>query len=194
MAVSLQKGQRVNLSKDFGAPLKKVLAGLGWDTNRYDGNADFDLDLVMFACNSSGRCISDKYFIFYGNLADPEGAVTHTGDNRTGEGDGDDEAAIIDFTKMNPSVDKIVIGVTIYEGKARNQNFGSVDNAFIRLVDEETGEEKLRYDLGEDFSTQTAVIFAEIYKQGADWKFKAVGQGYDKDLADFCREYGLEVA
>ncbi len=189
--VNLTKGQRVNLTKEMG--LKKVMVGLGWDTNRYDGSIDFDLDLVLFMCGKNGKCIDSEHFIFYSNLSDPEGAIKHTGDNRTGAGDGDDESAYIDFSKINPAVEKIVIAVTIYEAKSRKQNFGSVDNAFIRLVNEETGEEKLRYDLGEDFSTQTSVVFAEIYKNVTDWKFKAVGEGYEKELVDFCHEYGIDV-
>lgn len=190
-AVNLKKGQRVSLTKEMG--LKKIMAGLGWDTNRYDGSEDFDLDLVMFLCGANGKCLDSDHFIFYHNLADPEGSVQHTGDNRTGEGDGDDESAHIDFSKINPAVEKIIIAVTIYEAKARGQNFGSVDNAFVRLVNEENGEEVLRYDLGEDFSVQTSVVFAEIYKNGTDWKFKAVGEGYEKELVDFCHEYGIDV-
>ncbi len=192
MAVNLKKGGRVSLTKDAG--FVKGMIGLGWDTNRYQGSADFDLDLVIFECNAQKRCINERYMVFYNNpaLADPEGAIVHSGDNRTGAGDGDDETAKIDLSKISPDVQSIVIAVTIYEAKANNQNFGLVDNAFVRLVDE-SGKEVLRYDLGEDFSIQTSVVFAEIYRNGDDWKFRAVGEGYEKELVDLCREYGIDV-
>lgn len=192
MAVTLTKGGRVNLTKGTG--LKEAMIGLGWDTNRYQGSADFDLDLVIFECDKNKRCVDEQHFIFYGNLEDPEGAIKHSGDNRTGAGDGDDETAFIKFANIPENVENIVIVVTIYEAKANNQNFGLVDNAFIHMVNTETNEEILRYDLGEDFSIQTAVVFAEIYKNAGEWKFKAVGEGYAKDLADLCREYGIDVA
>jgi len=191
MAVVLTKGSRVDLTKGTG--LTKAMAGLGWKTNRYQGSAAFDLDLVLFECDQNSKVVDDEHFIFYNNLQDPEGAVIHSGDNRTGEGDGDDEIAHIDFSKINPNVSRILIGVTIYQARANHQNFGMVDNAYIRIVNEETGEEMLKYDLGEDFSTQTSVIFAEIYKNGTDWKFKAVGEGYEKELVDFCHEYGVNI-
>lgn len=191
MSVSLTKGARVNLTKDTG--LKKAMLGLGWDINRYD-SGDFDLDLVMFECDANKRCLDDHHMVFYGNLHDPEEAVKHSGDNRTGAGDGDDETAFLDFDKINPNVESIIIAVTIYEARAKNQNFGCVDNAFIRMVDTDTNEEVLRFDLGEDFSTEKSVVFAEIYKASGEWKFKAVGQGYDKELVDFCHEYGIDVA
>lgn len=145
-------------------------------------------------CDKNKRCIDERHFIFYGNLEDPEGAIKHSGDNRTGAGDGDDETAFIKFANIPETVENIVIVVTIYEAKANNQNFGLVDNAFIHMVNTETNEEILRYDLGEDFSIQTAVVFAEIYKNAGEWKFKAVGEGYAKDLADLCQEYGIDVA
>lgn len=192
MAVNLKKGGRVSLTKDAG--FVKGMIGLGWDTNRYQGSAEFDLDLVIFECNEQKRCISERYMVFYNNpaLADPEGAIIHSGDNRTGAGDGDDETAKIDLSKVSPEVQSIIIAVTIYGAKVNNQNFGLVDNAFVRLVDE-SGTEVLRYDLGEDFSIQTSVVFAEIYRNGDDWKFRAVGEGYEKELEDLCREYGLDV-
>lgn len=192
MSVTLRKGGRVNLTKGTG--LKKTMIGLGWDTNRYQGSADFDLDLVIFECDKNKRCIDEDHFIFYGNLEDPEHAIKHSGDNRTGAGDGDDETAFIEFANISEKAENIVIVVTIYEAKENNQNFGLVDNAFIRMVNTENDEEILRYDLGEDFSIQTAVVFAEIYKHDGEWKFKAVGEGYAKDLADLCREYGIDVA
>lgn len=192
MAVNLKKGGRVSLTKDAG--FVKGMIGLGWDTNRYQGSAEFDLDLVIFECNEQKRCISERYMVFYNNpaLADPEGAIIHSGDNRTGAGDGDDETAKIDLSKVSPEVQSIIIAVTIHGAKVNNQNFGLVDNAFVRLVDE-SGTEVLRYDLGEDFSIQTSVVFAEIYRNGDDWKFRAVGEGYEKELEDLCREYGLDV-
>lgn len=192
MAVNLKKGGRVNLTKDTG--LKEAKIGLGWDINRYDGSADFDLDLVLFMCDANKKCIGEDYFIFYKNLEDPNHSVKHSGDNRTGEGDGDDETAFINFLNIPANVENIVIAVTIYEAKANNQNFGLVDNSYIRMENTETGEEILRYDLGEDFSVQTSVIFAEIYKVSGEWKFRAVGEGYEKELEDLCREYGIDAA
>ena len=192
MAVSLTKGNRVNLTKGTG--LKSAMMGLGWDTNRYEGSAQFDLDLILFMCDGNGRCVDEKHMIFYGNLQDPDGSVIHSGDNRTGAGDGDDENATVNFDKIPQNVEKIVAAVAIYEARANNQNFGLVDNAYIRMVNLETQEEILRYDLGEDFSIQTSVVFAEIYKQAGEWKFKAVGEGYAKELVDLCQEYGIDVA
>ena len=192
MEVTLTKGGRVNLTKGTG--LKKAIIGLGWDTNRYEGSADFDLDLVIFECDKNKRCVDENHMIFYHNLEDPEKAIKHSGDNLTGAGDGDDETAFIEFANIPENVENIVIVVTIYEAKAKNQNFGMVDNAYIHMVNTENNEEILRYDLGEDFSIQTAVVFAEIYKNAGEWKFKAVGEGYAKDLADLCREYGIDVA
>ncbi len=192
MAVQLNKGSRVNLTKDTG--LKKAMIGLGWDTNRYQGSADFDLDLVIFECDKNKRCIDENHMIFYHNLEDPEKAIKHSGDNRTGEGEGDDETAFINFKNLAENVETIVITVPIYNARENNQNFGLVDNAFIRMVNVENGEEILRYDLGEDFSTQTSVVFAEIYKVSGEWKFRAVGEGYEKELEGLCREYGIDVA
>ena len=193
MAVNLKKGGRVNLTKNTN--LKKAMLGLGWDVNRYGGNKQFDLDLVLFLCDKDKKCISDAYIVFYNNTSDPEGAVKHFGDNRTGEGDGDDETATIEFAKILEDVKTIVLAVTIDEAKAKNQNFGLVDNSYVHVVNEDTGEELVRYDLGEDFSTQTSVIFAEIYRtdDGKEWKFRAVGEGYEKELVDLCKEYGLEI-
>lgn len=192
MAVQLNKGSRVNLTKD--TDLKKAMIGLGWDTNRYQGSADFDLDLVIFECDKNKRCIDENHMIFYHNLEDPEKAIKHSGDNRTGEGEGDDETAFINFKNLAENVETIVITVPIYNARENNQNFGLVDNAFIRMVNVENGEEILRYDLGEDFSTQTSVVFAEIYKVSGEWKFRAVGEGYEKELEGLCREYGIDVA
>lgn len=192
MAVSLKKGGRVDLTKDTG--LKKATIGLGWDTNRYQGSEEFDLDLVIFETDKNKKCLGEQHFIFYGNLEDPEHAIEHSGDNRTGAGDGDDETAEIIFPLINEKAENIVIAVAIYEAKKRHQNFGLVDNAYIHITNPETNEELLRYDLGEDFSTQTSVVFGEIYKVSGEWKFKAVGEGYEKELEDLCREYGIDVA
>lgn len=191
MSVVLKKGGRVNLTKDTA--LKEAMLGLGWDTNRYQGSAEFDLDLVLFACDANKRCISDQYMVFYNNLHDPEYAIKHSGDNRTGEGEGDDESAVVDFSKLSSKVENIVIIISIYEAKHRNQNFGLVDNAYVRIVDNQTGEEILRYDLAEDFSIQTSVVFGELYKQNGEWKFRAVGEGYEKELDGLCAEYGISV-
>lgn len=192
MAVTLTKGGRVNLTKDTG--LKEAMIGLGWDINRYQGSADFDLDLVIFECDKNKRCVDETHMIFYHNLEDPEKAIKHSGDNRTGTGDGDAETAFIKFGNIANNVENIVIVVSIYEAKANKQNFGLVDNAYIRMVNAENNEELLRYDLGEDFSIQTSVVFAEIYKVSGEWKFRAVGEGYDKELVNLCREYGIDVA
>lgn len=191
MSVSLKKGGRVNLTKDTG--LKEAMLGLGWDTNRYQGSAEFDLDLVLFACDANKRCIKDEYMVYYHNLTDPEGAIKHSGDNRTGEGDGDDETALVDFSKLSEKVENIVIIISIYNANDRHQNFGLVDNAYVRVANNETGEEILRYDLAEEFSTQTSVVFGELYKQNGEWKFRAVGEGYEKELEGLCAEYGIDV-
>lgn len=192
MAVQLKKGGRVNLTKDMG--LKRALIGLGWDTNRYQGRDEFDLDLVIFECDKNKKCVDEKHIIFYHNLVDPEQAIKHSGDNRTGAGDGDDESATINFDKIAPNVENIVIVVTIYDAVARRQNFGMVDNSYIRMINTETNQEVLRYDLGEEFSIQTSTVFAEVYKINGEWRFKAVGEGYAKELEALCREYGLDIA
>jgi len=191
MSVSLTKGRRVSLVKDAG--LESIMIGIGWDTNRYQGSADFDLDLVLFMLGENDKVIDDKHFIYFKNDTDPAGSVVYSGDNRTGEGDGDDETVTIDFSKVPANVKKIVVAVTIYDAVARNQNFGLVDNSFIRFVNNKNGEETHRYDLCEDFSTQTSVVFGVLYRHGDDWKFNPVGEGYNKELKDLCIEYGLEV-
>lgn len=192
MAINLTKGQRIDLTKT-NPGLKKVIIGLGWDTNRYSGGADFDLDASAFLAGENGKVTYDHDFIFYNNLESSDGGVVHTGDNRTGEGDGDDEQIIIEFDKISDHIHNIGITCTIHEANARHQNFGQVSNAFVRVVDEETGTEILRYDLGEDFSVETALVVCEIYRQGTEWKFKAVGSGFSGGLASLCRNYGLEV-
>ena len=193
MAVNLKKGGRVNLTKNTN--LKKAMLGLGWDTNKYKGPYEFDLDLVLFLCDRNKKCLDESHIIFYNNVSDPAKSVVHSGDNRTGEGEGDDETATIEFAKIPKDVKYIIVVVTIFDAERKNQNFGLVDNSFARMVNIETGEEMLRYDLGEDFSTQTSVVFAEIYRtdDGKEWKFRAIGEGYEKDLEDLCIEYGLTV-
>lgn len=190
MSINLSKGQKINLNKE--APnLKVALVGLGWDIKQYDGGEDYDLDASIFLLNANGKCAHEADFIFYNNLS--AGGVTHSGDNRTGDGDGDDEAVTIEFDKIPAYVEKIAVTVTIYDAVARRQNFGQVSNAFVRLVDTQTGVELLRFDLGEDYSTETAIVFAEIYRYNGDWKFSAVGSGFNGGLEALCRTYGLSV-
>ena len=190
MGVNLAKGQRVSLDKN----MNMALIGLGWDTNRYDGGKDFDLDASAFLLNADGKVRKDEDFIFYGNLKSSDGSVTHTGDNLTGEGEGDDEQIEIDLTKIPANIAKVAFTVTIYDADARRQNFGQVSNAFIRIVDKSTGQELIRYDLGEDFSIETAVVVGELYRHGGEWKFNAIGSGFQGGLAALCGHYGIQVA
>lgn len=192
MAISLQKGQRVDLTKDRPS-LKNVLIGLGWDINHYDGETDFDLDASAFMTKANGKVGNENDFIFYGNLNHVSGSVQHMGDNRTGEGDGDDEVIKVQLDKIPPDYDTISFTVTIYEAEKRLQNFGMVENAYVRLIDEDTGEELVRFDLTEDFSTETALVVAEIYKRDGQWKFAAIGSGYDGGLKALCKEYGIDA-
>lgn len=192
MPINLSKGQKVDLTK--GNPgLKSIMVGLGWDVNAFDSGADFDLDAAAFMLGADGKCPTEKEFIFYGNLNHTSEAVNHQGDNLTGEGEGDDEQIQVDLTKVPANVEKIAFTVTIYEAETRRQNFGQVSNAFIRLVDETTNTELIRYDLGEDFSIETAAVFGELYKNGGEWKFNAIGSGYQGGLAALCANYGVEV-
>lgn len=192
MAINLTKGQKIDLTKS-NPGLKEVIVGLGWDTNKYDGGADFDLDASVFMVGDNGKVNNDLDFIFYNNLEHPSKSVVHTGDNRTGEGDGDDEAIIIDFSKVPSNIDKIAITVTIHDAIARGQNFGQVTNAFVRVVNKENDNEILRYDLTEDFSVETALIFCELYRHNDEWKFSAVGSGFEGGLEALCKNYGLQV-
>jgi tellurium resistance protein TerD len=191
MAISLSKGGRISLSKE-DPTLKKVHVGLGWDERTTDG-ADFDLDASAFLLNESGKVRSDTDFIFYNQLRSPCGAVEHTGDNLTGGGEGDDEVVLVELTKVPNDVQKVAFTVTIHEADKRRQNFGQVANAFIRLVNADTGNEVVRYDLSEDYSTETAMIFGEIYRQGGEWRFSAVGQGYAGGLAAMCQQFGVRI-
>lgn len=192
MPVNLQKGQKVSLTK--GNPgLSKVVVGLGWDINQFDTGGAFDLDAAAFLLGDNGKASASEDFVFYGNLTHPTGCVQHLGDNLTGAGDGDDEQIKVDLSKVPAAITKIAFTVTIYEAEQRRQNFGQVSNAFIRIYNEENGEELVRYDLGEDFSIETAVVFGELYKNGDEWKFNAIGCGYQGGLAALCANYGVEV-
>lgn len=192
MSVSLSKGQRVDLTR--GRPsLKNILVGLGWDINHYDGEADFDLDASVFMVKENDKVGKDEDFIFYGNLEHSSKSVKHMGDNRTGEGDGDDEVIKIKLDKIPSDYKTLAVTVTIYDAESRLQNFGMVENAYVRVVDEETGEELMRFDLSEDFSTETALVVAEIYKHNGEWKFKAVGSGYNGGLKALCNQYGIDA-
>ena len=192
MAISLKKGQKVDLTKT-NPGLKEVLIGLGWDTNKYDGGKDFDLDASVFLLGASGKVAGDDDFVFYGNLKHKSGAVEHMGDNLTGAGEGDDEEIKIDLSKIPAEVEKIDFTVTIYEAEERKQNFGQVENAFIRVVNQATGEELIRYDLGEDFSIETAVVIGELYRNKGEWKFNAIGSGFSGGLASLGKNYGVNV-
>jgi len=191
MAVSLAKGGNVSLSKE--APgLTKVLVGLGWDVRATDG-ADFDLDASVFMVNAEGRVRSDADFIFYNNAKSSDGSVEHTGDNKSGAGEGDDEAVKVNLAGVPGDVGKIVFAVTIHDAESRRQNFGMVSNAFVRVVNQDDSKELARYDLSEDASTETAMIFAELYRHGAEWKFRAIGQGFAGGLGPLARNYGVNV-
>ena len=191
MAISLTKGGNVNLSKE--APnLTNIAVGLGWNPRATDGQA-FDLDAIAFLVNESGKVRADTDFIFFNNLKSSDGSVEHTGDNRTGEGDGDDEVIKVDLSKVPAAVSKVVFCAVIYDGQARNQNFGQVANAYIRIVNTQGGAEVARYDLSEDSSTETAMIFGELYKNNGEWKFRAVGQGFAGGLGPLAASYGVAV-
>ena len=192
MGVSLSKGGNVSLTKE--APgLTAVNVGLGWDVRTTTG-ADFDLDASALMLGQDGKILSDQNFIFFNNLRSPDGSVEHTGDNLTGEGDGDDESLIIDLSRVPVNVDKIVFPVSIHDAENRGQAFGQVSNAFIRVVNQADGQELARYDLSEDASTETAMIFGEVYRYGGEWKFRAVGQGYASGLRGIALDFGVNVS
>lgn len=193
MAISLQKGQKVDLTKGK-IGLSKIMVGLGWDTNKYDGGFDFDLDAAAFLLHETGKVANEKDFIFYGNLGHTSESVLHMGDNLTGEGDGDDEQIKMQLDKIPAGVQRVSFTVTIHEAESRKQNFGQISNAFIRIVDENTNEELIRYDLGEDFSIETAVIVGEIYRNEAEWKFSAIGSGFEGGLQALCTNFGINIA
>jgi tellurium resistance protein TerD len=190
MAVSLAKGQRVSLEK-IAPGLSEIFVGLGWDVKTVDTGVDFDLDASVFLLGTNERLISDKHFIFYNNLTSPEPAksVEHTGDNLTGAGDGDDEVIKINLQQVPADVDRIVFTVTIHEAQARKQNFGQVQNAFVRIVDRQSQQEVVRYDLVEDYSIETALIVAELYRKDGEWRLNAVGAGYQGGLQALLDRY-----
>ncbi|MFT4086038.1 MAG: TerD family protein [Gordonia sp. (in: high G+C Gram-positive bacteria)] len=191
MGVSLTKGGNVSLTKE--APgLTAVSVGLGWDIRTTTGT-DFDLDGSAIALNADKKVVSDQHFVFFNNLRSPDGSIEHTGDNTTGEGDGDDETINVDLAGVPPEIASIVFPVSIYDAEARSQSFGQVRNAFIRVVNRANGSEIARYDLSEDASTETAMVFGELYRNGAEWKFRAIGQGYASGLAGIARDFGVNV-
>ena len=190
--VNLSKGQKVDLTKT-NPGLTKIMVGLGWDVNKYDSGGDFDLDAAAFLLGANGKAASESDIIFYHNKTGAAGSVQHMGDNKTGVGEGDDEVINIDLSKVPANVDKIDFTVTIFEADARNQNFGQVNNAYIRVMNQDNGEELLHFDLGEDFSIETAVVVAELYRYGSEWKFNAIGQGFSGGLAALCRNFGLDA-
>jgi tellurium resistance protein TerD len=193
MAISLKKGAKVSLAKK-GSPLSLIVVGLGWDMQKFDGGGSFDLDASAFLLGPNGKVyVGEEDFVFYGHLKHPSGAVEHTGDNRTGEGEGDDEQIRVDLSKIPEKYENIVFTVTIHDADDRRQNFGQVENAFIRIVDESNSSEILRYDLEEDYSNETAIVFAELFRKDGGWDFHAVGGGYDGGLAALCAKYGIEV-
>jgi tellurium resistance protein TerD len=191
MAVSLSKGGNVSLSKETPG-LKSILVGLGWDARSTDG-ADFDLDASCFLLTEAGKVRDDNDFIFYNHLKSECGSVEHTGDNRTGAGDGDDETLIVNLTKVPTNVAKLAFTVTIHDADSRRQNFGMVSSAYIRILNKENNAELARFDLSEEASTNTAMIFGEVYRHGSDWKFRAVGQGYNGGLGPLARNYGVNI-
>lgn len=192
MPVSLKKGQKVDLTKT-NPGLSQIMVGLGWDTNKYDGGSDFDLDTAAFLLGENGKVTAASDFVFYSNLNHPSGSVTHLGDNLTGDSEGDDEQIMIDLSKVPPTIAKMDFTVTIYEAEERRQNFGQVSNAFIRIVDQTNHTELLRYDLDEDFSIETAVVVGELYRNNGEWKFNAVGSGFQGGLAAICGNFGVDV-
>lgn len=192
--INLTKGGRLNLSKE-NPGLKRIRVGLGWDANRFDNGKAYDLDASAFVCkmdaSNAPKLIADEFLVFYNNPNSPDGAVVHSGDNRTGDAAGDDETVVVDLTKIHADAREVSFIVTIHEAVERAQNFGQIGNSFIRLYDDETGAEIAKYALEEEFSTETAVQFGSIYKnESGQWLFKAVGQGFKKGLADFVRYYG----
>lgn len=191
MTVNLTKGANANLSKE--APgLNEVLVGLGWDPRSTSGE-DFDLDASALLLDANRRVPSDAHFVFFNNMKSPDGSVEHTGDNRDGEGDGDDETILVTLARVPADIETITFPVTIYDSESNGQNFGQVRNAYIRVVNRADDKELVRYDLGEDFSMETALIFGELYRNGAEWKFRAVGQGYTTGLGGIAKDFGVNV-
>lgn len=191
MAVCLKKGQKVELTKT-NPGLRKITVGLGWDVNRYDG-PEFDLDASAFLLQANGRVGQDGDFVFYSNTSHASGSVVYGGDNRTGEGEGDDEQIFVDLSLVPANIERIDFTVTIYEAAERRQNFGQVSNAYVRILDDATGAELVRYDLEEDFSIETALVVGELYRHGGEWKFNAIGSGFQGGLEAMCRSFGVNV-
>ena len=192
MTVNLLKGQKVDLTKT-NPGLTNIVVGLGWDTNKYSGGNDFDLDSSVFLLNGASKCASEKDLVFYNNTVGGNGSVEHHGDNRTGAGDGDDEQVTVNLANVPASVEKIAFAITIHEAEARNQNFGQVSNSYVRILNETNGEELVRYDLGEDFSIETSVVVGELYRHNGEWKFNAIGSGYQGGFISLVRDYGLDA-
>lgn len=192
MSINLVKGQKLDLTKG-NSGLTKVTFGLGWDINRYDGNASFDLDVSAFLTDSTGKVTQESDFVFYGQPQHPSGAIIYSGDNQTGIGNGDDETMVVDLAKIPSNIEKISFAATIYDGETRLQNFGMVDNSYIRGYDTNTNEELFKYELNEDFSLETGIIAGELYRRNGEWKFNAVGSGYNDGLATIARNFGLNV-
>lgn len=188
--ISLSKGQKIDLTKT-NPGLTKIMVGLGWDTNKYDGGHEFDLDAIAFLVNKEGKATGDGAFIFYNNKQDPSGAIVLSGDNRTGEGAGDDETIKVDLVNVPVEVEKLAVCINIHEAAARSQSFGQVSNAYVRVLNDDNGEELLRYDLSEDYSTETGLVAAEIYRHNGEWKFNAVGSGFQGGLSALAATYGL---
>lgn len=192
MAISLSKGEKISLTKE--APgLNNILVGLGWDTNRYDGGFDFDLDASVFLLGENKKVTSDGDLIFFNNKKHSSGSVEHMGDNRTGEGEGDDEIIKIDLSKVPSNIHRIAFTVTIYDALTRKQNFGQVENSYIRIVNPDSNEEIVRYDLGEDFSIENAVVVGELYRHNNEWKFNAIGSGFENNLEGLCANFGINL-
>lgn len=192
MAISLSKGEKISLTKE--APgLNNILVGLGWDTNRYDGGFDFDLDASVFLLGENKKVTSDSDLIFFNNKKHSSGSVEHMGDNRTGEGEGDDEIIKIDLSKVPSNIHRIAFTVTIYDALTRKQNFGQVENSYIRIVNPDSDEEIVRYDLGEDFSIENAVVVGELYRHNNEWKFNAIGSGFENNLEGLCANFGINL-
>ena len=192
MAITLSKGQKVSLTK--GNPgLKHIVVGLGWDTNKYDGGFDFDLDSAAFLLDENGKVNADTDFVFYNNLKHSSGAVEHLGDNLTGEGDGDDEQVKVDLSLVPQNISKIAFTVTIHEALERRQNFGQVSNSYVRVIDEDTNQELLNYELGEDFFFFLAIVVCEIYRHNGEWKFNALGSGFEGGLEALCKNFGVNI-
>lgn len=191
MAINLSKGQKIDLTKT-NPGLSKITVGLGWDTNKYDGGKDFDLDVSVFLTDANGKVAKETNFIFFNNKQNENASVVHTGDNRTGEGDGDDEQVQVDLANIPADVEKVAFTITIYEAEQRSQNFGQVSRSYVRIVNDANSEELIRFDLGEDFSVETGVVVGELYRNAGEWKFSAIGSGYKDGLAGLTRDYGLQ--